>query len=118
MIFWILSSILVTSFISGVLGMAGGMILIGVLSLLLPITSAMILHGVTQLCSNAFRAFLSREHIKLKVLPTYLLGAFIGFLLISILNFVPSKSFVLIAVGVFPFLGIRCILYKKHFEST
>lgn len=86
--------------------MAGGMILIGVLSFLLPITSAMILHGVTQVASNSFRAFLLRQSIRFKVLPTYILGALLGFSLFSLLKFVPSKSFVLIAVGLFLFIAL------------
>ncbi len=106
MLWFILIAILITSFVSGILGMAGGMILIGVLSFLLPITSAMILHGVTQMASNGFRAFLLRQSIRFKVLPTYILGALLGFSLFSLLKFVPSKSFVLIAVGLFPFIAL------------
>ena len=37
-----------TSFLSGIFGMAGGMILIGILLVLLPVPEAMMLHGVTQ----------------------------------------------------------------------
>lgn len=102
----ILGAILATSFISGILGMAGGMILIGVLSILLPIKSAMILHGVTQMSSNGFRAFLLRKHIKFQILPSYIFGALIGFSIFSAIQFVPSKEFVLVAVGLFPFIAL------------
>ena len=47
--------VLITSFISGILGMAGGMILMGVLLALLPLPAAMVLHAVTQMASNAWR---------------------------------------------------------------
>ena len=47
---------LVTSFISGILGMAGGMILMGVLLALLPLPAAMLLHGISQLTANGWRA--------------------------------------------------------------
>ena len=40
---------LVTSFLSGILGMAGGMILMGVLIAVLPVPAAMMMHGITQL---------------------------------------------------------------------
>ena len=106
MVWIVLGAIIFTSFISGILGMAGGMILIGVLSILLPVTSAIILHGVTQMGSNGFRAYLLKEHIKFRVLPTYILGAIVGFGIFSALGFVPSKGLVLIAVGLFPFLTI------------
>jgi uncharacterized membrane protein YfcA len=36
-----------TSFLSGIFGMAGGMILIGILLALLPVPEAMMLHGIT-----------------------------------------------------------------------
>jgi len=99
-------AILVTSFISGILGMAGGIILMGGLSMLLPVTSTMILHGITQMGSNGFRAFLLREHIQWSVLWRYLIGAILGFALFSLLAFVPSKSMVLITIGLFPILAM------------
>lgn len=97
-------SILATSFISGVMGMAGGMILMGVLLLLLPITSAMVLHGFTQLCSNGFRAAIHRQHIKWRLLPPYYIGGTVAFGLLTWLAFRPSLALVLIALGVLPFL--------------
>ena len=45
-----------TTTLSGVFGMAGGLLLVGVLLLLLPLPAAMALHAVTQIASNAWRA--------------------------------------------------------------
>jgi hypothetical protein len=42
-----------TSFLSGIFGMAGGMILVGILLVLLPVPEAMMLHGVTQMARSA-----------------------------------------------------------------
>ena len=53
-------SSLVTSFISGILGMAGGIILMGILLAMMSVPAAMMMHGITQLASNAWRAFLWR----------------------------------------------------------
>src|SRR5690242_1362100 len=53
-----------TSFLSGIFGMAGGLILIGVLLALMPLPAAMVLHAITQMASNGWRAFLWRRHIK------------------------------------------------------
>ena len=64
-----------TSVISAVLGMAGGMILMGIYALALPVQIAMILHGVTQLFANGFRAFLLRDRIYTAGLGWYALGA-------------------------------------------
>ena len=48
----------VTSFISGIFGMAGGMLLIGVLLFLLPVPVAMVFHGVIQIAANGLRSWL------------------------------------------------------------
>lgn len=117
----LLTTILLTSFISGILGMAGGMILMGVMTLFLPVTSAMVLHGLTQLSSNGFRAYLLKEHIKLQVVFPYFLGSITGLGLFLSLDFVPSKALVLILVGTGPFLVMISpkslqlnILFKRH----
>ena len=52
----LLLTMVATSFLSGIFGMAGGMILIGVLLALLPLPQAMVLHAVTQMASNGWRA--------------------------------------------------------------
>src|SRR3954463_13626565 len=49
-----------TAFLSGLFGMAGGLILIGVLLALMPLPTAMVLHAITQMASNGWRAFLWR----------------------------------------------------------
>src|SRR5438105_14625127 len=68
-------SALVTSFISGILGMAGGMILMGILLAVLPLPVAMMLHGITQLASNAWRALLWRREVDWRIFRGYLYGA-------------------------------------------
>ena len=45
----------VTSFISGIFGMAGGMLLIGFLLMILPVPVAMVFHGVIQIAANGWR---------------------------------------------------------------
>ena len=50
------AAVLFTSFLSGIFGMAGGMILMGLLLAMLPVATAMLLHGITQLASNGWRA--------------------------------------------------------------
>ena len=68
-------SVLVTSFISGILGMAGGMILMGILLAMQPVAVAMMLHGITQLASNAWRAILWRDKVDWRIFRGYLYGA-------------------------------------------
>lgn len=43
---------LVTAFLSGIIGMAGGLVLMGALALLLPVSAAFVTHGILQLVAN------------------------------------------------------------------
>ena len=63
-----------TAFLSGLFGMAGGLILIGVLLTILPLPSAMVLHAITQMASNGWRALLWRSHIRWRPVSIYLIG--------------------------------------------
>ena len=96
----------VTSFISGILGMAGGMILMGVLLAMMPVPAAMMLHGVTQLASNLMRALLWRTLVDWRVFRGYALGALLSLAVFSILQFVVSKPYALIAMGITPFVAL------------
>ena len=69
----------VTSFISGILGMAGGMILMGVLITALPVATAMLLHGITQLAANGWRAWMLRGSIDWRVFRGYAIGSVAAF---------------------------------------
>src|SRR2546429_6984347 len=62
-----------TAFLSGLFGMAGGLILIGVLLTILPLPSAMVLHAITQMASNGWRAFLWRAHIRWRPVLVFLI---------------------------------------------
>ena len=48
------STMVATAFLSGIFGMAGGLILMGVLLTLLPLPEAMALHAVTQVAPADF----------------------------------------------------------------
>jgi uncharacterized membrane protein YfcA len=97
---------LVTSFISGILGMAGGMILMGVLLALLPLPAAMMLHGVSQLAANGWRALLLRREIDWRVFRGITLGALAALGAFAALQLVVNKAVALIAMGLTPFVGL------------
>ena len=99
-------SALVTSFISGILGMAGGMILMGILLALLPLPAAMMLHGITQLASNGWRAFLWRGYVDWRVFRGYLYGSLAMLALFAAFQFVVSKPVALIVMGLTPFAAL------------
>jgi uncharacterized membrane protein YfcA len=101
----VLGAVLATSLLSGIFGMAGGMILMAVLVMLLSVANAMILHGAVQATANGSRAFFLRRHIRWRMLPPYILGAAAAVALFGALAFVPDASIVLILVGIFPFIA-------------
>jgi uncharacterized membrane protein YfcA len=91
-----------TSVISGVFGMAGGMILMGVYAAALPVQVAMILHGVTQLFANGFRAFLLRDRIYTATLLWYALGALLAFGFFTWLALVVARPVLFLLLGGIP----------------
>jgi uncharacterized membrane protein YfcA len=102
----IVATVVLTSLLSGILGMAGGIILMAVLVALKPVAAAMIIHGVVQATSNGSRAFLLRRHIAWRILPAYLGGAAVAFGAFASLGVLPNASWVLIAIGAFPWLAL------------
>jgi uncharacterized membrane protein YfcA len=98
-------AVLVTSFISGILGMAGGMILMGVLLALLPLSAAMLLHGITQMASNGWRAWLWRREIVWRVFNGYAIGALLALALFFAFQFVVTKPVAYLLLGVTPFVS-------------
>ena len=99
-------SAVVTSFISGILGMAGGMILMGILLALMPVPAAMMLHGITQLASNAWRAILWRSVVDWRVFVQYVLGSLAAMAVFIVLQLVVSKPVALIVMGCTPFISL------------
>ncbi len=91
-----------TSVISAVLGMAGGMILMGVYAVVLPVQVAMILHGVTQAFANGFRAFLLRDRIYTKGLGWYALGAGLSLAFFTWLALVVAGPVLFLVLGGIP----------------
>lgn len=108
-------STLVTSFISGILGMAGGMILMGVLLALLPLPAAMLLHGMVQLAANGWRALMLRKQIDWRVLAGYAAGTCAAAGLFALTGFVVAKPVALIALGITPFVSLA-LPEKLHLD--
>lgn len=96
----------VTSFISGVLSMAGGMILMGVFSFALSVPAAMVLHGLAQTVSNGSRIWLYRRYLRWRVLLPYAAGSCCVLALFIALTVVPNRALVFILIGSFPFAAL------------
>jgi uncharacterized membrane protein YfcA len=97
-------TILVSSFISGVFGMAGGMILLGVLLNDFDVPSAMILFSVIQFCANGWRAVQWREYVRWPIFLAYGFGASMAFVGMYAIAFVPNKMMVYLSLGLLPFV--------------
>ena len=93
-----------TSFLSGIFGMAGGMVLVGVLLAVMPLPDAMALHAVTQMASNGWRALLWHRHVRWRSVGAYAAGCALALALWSLVRFVPEKPLALIFLGATPFL--------------
>lgn len=94
-----------TSFLSGIFGMAGGMILVGVLVTILPVQDALALHGVTQLSSNLWRATLWWRHVRWRPAAGYMGGCLVVLAVWSVWQLVPTKAVALLMLGAMPFAG-------------
>lgn len=96
-------SVLSTAFISGVFGMAGGLILLGIFLMLLDVAPAMVLHGATQFAANGWRTFLWRQSVVWPILWGYLAGTTAVYLAMRYFAFLPSKPMIYIIIGLLPF---------------
>jgi uncharacterized protein len=96
----IAASALATAVVSGIFGMAGGMLFMAVLVALLPVASAMIVHGIIQLASNGYRAYLWRAHIHWRVLARYGAGTLLAVALLTGVSWRPDKQLVQLLIGV------------------
>lgn len=101
----LLLTVLATSILSGILGMAGGMILMAILVSLVSVAAAMVIHGAVQATANGSRAWFLRRHIQWHIMPGYALGAAVAFSVFSALTVLPNSSVILIVVGIFPWLA-------------
>src|ERR1700687_3202596 len=97
-----------TAFLSGIFGMAGGLILIGVLLVVFPLPTAMVLHAITQMASNGWSALLWWRHIAWGSTAFSVAGCVVSVGLCSIALYVPDKAVALLMLGLSPFV-IRAI---------
>lgn len=100
----ILATTFVTSFISGIFGMAGGLILMGVLAALVSVAMAMIIHGVIQMIANGYRAYLLADAINWRVMQIYSGGAALGVAALFFVSWVPDKQALYVLLGLTPML--------------
>lgn len=112
---------LLTSMLSAVVGMAGGVVLLAVMLLFLPPLVVIPLHGVVQLVSNGSRTFIQREHLRWDIIWRYgvllLPMAFVG---LQIAQRLPEDAATAM-IGVFVLIATwspQLLLLGSHPEET
>ena len=97
--------IFLASVLSGVFGMAGGMILLGVILVYLDVVTGMILFGLIQTTAGGWRAAIWFGYVKWSIVWRYLIGATITFIAFRWIAFVPDKAVVYIGLGLMPLVA-------------
>jgi uncharacterized protein len=98
------ATIVVSSFLSGVFGMAGGMVLLGVLLVYLDVASAMILFSIIQFFANGLRVAQWWSYVRWRIVWLYCVGGTVAFLGMRLIEFVPDKALVYLLLGLIPFV--------------
>ncbi len=106
-----------TAILSATLGMAGGLVLMGVFTWVLPVPEAMVLHGLTQLLANGGRALTLRAHLQTRGLLSYAGGASLAALLASLLAFSPPRAVVYLGIGLVPFAALA-LPRSRHLDAA
>ena len=100
----LLVAVFFTSTLSGVFGMAGGLVLLGILLAILPVGTAIAVQGAIQIVANGSRAWFSRDYIDWKILGIICLGLLVAGIALFILRYTPDLATVCIAIGLLPIL--------------
>lgn len=98
------AAVFVTSTLSGVFGMAGGLILLAMLLAMLPVATAIAVQGAIQIVANGSRAWFSREFIDWRVLGFICAGLAVAAVLLFLLRYTPDLATVCIVIGLMPIL--------------
>ncbi len=97
-------AVFVAAAISGLLGMAGGSLLMAVLTYALPVGAALALHGAAQLASNLARLGFNWAHVRFASVGWFGLGSVAAMGLLAMVAFQPSKTAVFLGMGLLPVL--------------
>jgi uncharacterized protein len=97
-------TIIFSSFLSGVFGMAGGMVLLGVLLAYFDVATGMILFSIIQFFANGWRVVQWRQYILWPIIGLYVVGAVLSFVVMWTIAIVPDKAVVYLMLGLMPFV--------------
>lgn len=101
-----------TSAVAGVLGLGGGMLLIAAMPIFLPANLVVPLHGITQLSSNASRAYFARQSIQWNLLSPFVFGSLLGIGLFGFVLLNTPTDWVPLLIGVYILLSVWSTRFK------
>ena len=78
----------------------------GILLAMLPLPQAMMLHGITQLSANGWRAWLWRHEVDWRVFRGYVYGSMASLMLFIVVQLVVTKPVALVILGFTPFVAL------------
>jgi uncharacterized membrane protein YfcA len=92
------------SLIAAALGLGGGLLVLATMTLVLSPAVLIPIHGIVQIGSNGFRAFLLRKEILYRLAPAFIVGTLIG-------SFVGGQTFVALDTWVLQLILGLFVLY-------
>lgn len=112
---------LLTSTLSAIVGMAGGITLLSVMMIFIAPLHAIPLHGVVQFVANGSRTYAQRRHVRWDLLARYALLAFpLGFVGLFVAKQIPPDLLKAL-IGVFVLLATwrpSLLLFGRHPEQS
>jgi uncharacterized membrane protein YfcA len=98
------AAVFLSSFISGIFGIAGGMMLLGVLLVFFDVATGMVMFSLLTTAGNLWRVVTWRKFIRWPIWLGYVAGGLAAFLLLRFVEFVPSKALVYLLLGLMPYM--------------
>lgn len=95
-----------TSFVTGAMGLGGGMLLLVVMASTIPIAALIPVHGLVQLGSNASRAVMTYKHLDRVMFKFFALGTALGAAVASLVVVQLPLTFIQFAIAIFLLLVV------------
>lgn len=106
-----------TSFVTGAMGLGGGMLLLVVMASTMPIAALIPVHGLVQLGSNASRAVMTFKHLDRTMFRYFALGTVLGAAVASLVVVQLPLTLIQLAIAVFLLLMVWGIKPKTRETS-
>lgn len=94
--------VFLTSLLSGIFGMAGGLVLLWMLMFVVPIPTAITVHGLVQMVSNGSRVWFSRNYLDYRILLRLMSGLTVSAAILFFVDYRPNLVVVSMMIGVMP----------------